>query len=140
MQKQIEEVMQLVDSYAHHERMQDSEASAQCREFVESKLRELLPVWQPIETAPKDGVEFISLIDGIPYLAFYDELGRFIRVTHSSREGFGRTWRIKEIDGREWKTLISEGEPARYEKNQIVWSDGFNFEPSHWMPLPKAPE
>ena len=41
-EKKIEEVMQIADSYAHRERMQDAESSAQCRVWLEEKLRQLL--------------------------------------------------------------------------------------------------
>lgn len=42
MQDKIREIMGLADAYAHHERMQDAWAAEQCRELIESKLRELL--------------------------------------------------------------------------------------------------
>lgn len=47
----VQEIMGLVDAYAHHERMQDSEAVAQCREFIETALREL------VERQQKDAVD-----------------------------------------------------------------------------------
>ena len=54
MSKQIEEVMALVEEYGSsretHYKGAEDELSA-----IEAKLRELLPGWLPIESAPKDG-------------------------------------------------------------------------------------
>lgn len=94
--------------------------------------------WQPIETAPKDGFEFFALIDGLPYKAFFDELGRFIRLTHSNRS-LGKRYRVHEIDGKELLEVISEGAKDNYQVTQMVWQSGFEHKPTHWMPLPPPP-
>lgn len=56
MDDKIKEVMGLVDSLLLSEQMQDAEAVSQCREAIESKLRELVPVWLPIESAEKPAI------------------------------------------------------------------------------------
>ena len=54
MQKQIEEVMALVDYFKGAVEFGDVEDISVAREDIEAKLRELLPVWQPIESCLDD--------------------------------------------------------------------------------------
>lgn len=52
----IDEVVGLVESLEQSIGMRDTEAIGQCREAIRAKLTELMPAWQPIGSAPKDGV------------------------------------------------------------------------------------
>lgn len=109
MSKQIEEVMELVQEYASaSESFPDYATMREVRESwtaIEAKLRELLPVWQPIETAPKDGTHVLTSSMGQPIVIHWAEHG-----TYSS-------WELT------------------YGDDSTLW-----FEPTNWMPLPKAPE
>jgi hypothetical protein len=97
--------------------------------------------WRPIGEAPKDGTEFYSLIDGLPYLSKYDEHGRFLRCNHGNAAP-GASYRVHEING---VRLLEELTPAEYDyqKQWNIWKLGFSHKPSHWcpaMPLPPAPK
>jgi len=70
------------------------------------------PLWQPIETAPKDGTEI--LVYGIAT----GELGG----VHEEPEVWKVSWFFKD-----WSLCGGEG--------YSVWVDS----PTHWMPLPEAP-
>jgi len=70
------------------------------------------PLWQPIETAPKDGTEI--LVYGIA-------TGEFGGV-HEEPE----TWKVSWLFTN-WSLCGGEG--------YAVWVDS----PTHWMPLPEAP-
>jgi len=69
------------------------------------------PQWQPIETAPKDGTEFMAWWEGEfePKVRFDQEIERY--------EFFGR------ID-----------------YDQDGWSDEYIKGPSHWMAIPTPPK
>lgn len=69
MSKQIEEVMELVDALQWEaESCIVSHGSLkkvdEIRTAIESKLRELLPVWLPIESAPADQWVLVEYADG----------------------------------------------------------------------------
>jgi len=92
--------------------------------------------WMPIETAPKDGTIFIAFIDGLPYKAKYDEWGRFTWYIHHNRAGRGRCYQKHEIDGKELLEILDEGEDDNYEVTGILWSRGFDYQPTGWIPAP----
>jgi len=93
----------------------------------------------PIETAPKDGRDFIALVGGLPYMAHYDEFGRMVRMTHCNRRGYGRSYTTHQVDGKALIEILSEGEDDSYEVQGILWARNFNHKPTHWMPLPSFP-
>lgn len=96
-------------------------------------------MWQPIETAPKDGATFFAVQDGEVYVASFHD-GRLMFRTHDLREP--RTYQIVkvEMDGKEVEAsvLIEEG-PDVFEHHWCYWTRGFDFNPTHWMPLPSPP-
>lgn len=94
--------------------------------------------WMSIETAPKDGTLFYSLIDGIPYMSKYDKYGRFIWLNHSNI-GQGASYKIHNINGKRLLEEVSE-KKYNYQKEWTIWKKGFDFIPTHWMPLPTPPE
>ena len=94
--------------------------------------------WRPVETAPKDGTEFIVLIGGLPYKARYDEHGRFIWYMHLNRAP-GVSYKVHQIDG---ETLYERLTEAGYDcqPTGVMWKKGFEDKPTHWMPLPNPPQ
>lgn len=127
MSKQIEEVMQLltaatcagIDYGAAEEGVIARNCLAvlhKAEAAVDAKLRELLPEWQTIDTAPKDGTKI---------LAWNSEYGA--RETKSETYGEGSIGFSEGRTDRWWQWL----EP----KNN--WS--LKWSPTHWMPLPAPP-
>lgn len=107
MSKQIEEVMGRVHDYF-------VTGTDEARTAIESKLRELLPEWQPIESAPKD---FCTEFDGwngdrVPNICWahpeYSAKGHYDWCISVYENGYG--WVCERVTGL-----------------------------THWMPLPKDP-
>lgn len=116
MSKQIEEVMTLVE-----DQMEDANGGILSTEqyvkldLIRTKLRELLPVWQPIETAPK---EVCTEFDG-----WNGE-----RVTNVS-------WGWPDYHPKEKRCWIR----AVYETGH-GWINEEVHGLTHWIPIQKAPE
>ena len=73
--------------------------------------------WQPIETAPKDGMEIlVGVADGWDGPPFYSQGDRWAAWWHEGR------WRVHGLED-------DEAMPTFLDKNI-----------THWMPLPPAPE
>lgn len=125
MSKQIEEVMGLVE-----EQMEDanggilSTAQYVKLDSIRSKLLEFLPVWKPIESAPKDGTEV---------LCWREDCGQFI-AKHTSASSFPITQ--AEIDALDEETLFSQDWFTQWP--QAIRLDGSET-PTHWMPLQAPP-
>jgi hypothetical protein len=103
--KERQDALRIIDH------MIQNEAVIYSLENLETIRRALaMPAWQPIDTAPKDGTEFLAFawynISGVAY--------HFMEVCYL-RNGIFEGWGHDGIDG--------DG----------VW-------PTHWMPLPSAPE
>lgn len=109
MQKQIDEVMGLVEEYK--DVAVGGFSGWDERMAIESKLRELLPVWQPIETAPKQGREMFVV--------------RGFNVTNLN------------AGCRNYTTDAYCVWPGDEGNGWVRWPH--TFPPTHWMPLPKAP-
>ena len=130
MSKQIEEVMALVNAYAAMQGVEPYDKQIDAHDAIEAKLRELLPVWQPIESAPKDGSCILLGLEesedhgAVSTLGFWsegigdapDEMGHDDGFTDVNFQIFrgGRSWGVEKY---------------RYPA----------FQPTRWMPLPKAP-
>lgn len=68
--------------------------------------------WQPIETAPRDGTEIITVVKGfVPTIGWYD--------------------------GNEWlnHALLYDAVSSF-----LVDCDDIRYNPTHWMPLPEPPK
>lgn len=76
-------------------------------------------VWQPIETAPKDGSKVLLWVEDYPDTHIVDD-GMPCAVTATWSEFMG-----------EWNLLMAWG----YESEEGVYGV-----PTHWMPLPPPPE
>jgi hypothetical protein len=96
--------------------------------------------WQDISTAPRDGTEFLALLNGLPVKAKYDELGRFIWFAWCDMaQGPGYKCHDGLIEG---KRLLEEYQPKedpKWEITAFIWRSGFEAKPTHWMPLPPPP-
>lgn len=74
-------------------------------------------MWQPIETAPKDG----------SHILLYSP-----QDVHSAFVGF---WKDGHKFGRYWMAAGPEGEAC-----DCAGGWQYTRQPTHWMPLPAAPE
>lgn len=100
-EKKIEEVMGLVSRHgleyaAHWAPQEDADALYAA---IESKLRELVPVWLPIESAPKDGSEFIAVYAN---QGFVKTLAKW-NALHGYWENQGRWLPGFESNATHWK-------------------------------------
>lgn len=68
-------IARVVEAAVYREQAESPYASGAQNELDEAReaLRSALPVWQPIETAPKDGTDFIALQDGDVYRCKWHE-------------------------------------------------------------------
>ena len=96
--------------------------------------------WQPIETAPRNETEFLAKQDGEIYHAKSID-DRIVFRTHTLWEP-RKYRRVKaKMDGKEVDALvlINEG-PDEFVHSWTHWTRGFDFKPTHWMPLPETLE
>jgi hypothetical protein len=93
--------------------------------------------WQPIETAPKDGTQFIAKIGKAIYGAYYSD-GRFCWIMHANK-ATGRCYQNITIDGIEYQKELQPQGVENYQPEAKIWMLGFEDKPTHWMPLPKLP-
>ena len=134
MSKQIEEVMALVDefgdlceSFGDFESPKTGEQAMQKRESIEAKLRELLPVWQPIESAPKDVLVMVY----IPPQK--DDDPESVRIDFDFIDtGIAEDYWYNHGENYEHFCCVAKPEGSIGPKEKAPYT--------HWMPLPKAPE
>lgn len=97
--------------------------------------------WQPIETAPTEPyAKFLAVNhDGEVWVAAREQHGRLVFRTHQFREP--KRFTMRKIDGEEWlredKAYCEQH--SAWEDNWTLWTQGYEFKPTHWMPLPDAP-
>lgn len=81
--------------------------------------------WQPIDTAPKDGTPIVVWHNGDYHIARWSPLW-----TENNK-----TWLVRHPD---WTgghpTIVSEIEPNEFQRRAGLTG------PTHWMPLPAAPQ
>jgi hypothetical protein len=77
--------------------------------------------WQPIETAPRDGTDVLLYV---PRPSRYPELiyPPIQCVGHWRDDLADGWWRLSYVEGYEYDTELN------------------NYHPTHWQPLPTAPE
>lgn len=93
--------------------------------------------WRPIETAPKNWVEFLALQDSEIYHCRFDDHDRLAFRTHALWNPTKHRVINAEMDGKPVKAqvLVEEG-PETFEHRWTLWTRGFEFAPTHWQPLP----
>jgi hypothetical protein len=89
--------------------------------------------WQPIETAPKDGTVFMALNeDGEIHVCKIDKIGRKLRRSHQQR------WSQSFAHYDDMKVLTKE--EFHFDTYWSIWTKGYEFSPTHWIPLPNPPQ
>ena len=101
------------NDYARDGLIHSAEDMREARAFFAAMVERT--TWRPIETAPKDGTDFIGLWDGLAYTmrrqSYYEKFPH------------------------------QEGGPTyRYGWSAEVWDQHMPCWPTHWMPLPANPE
>lgn len=88
--------------------------------------------WQPIATAPRDGRPFLALNNDMEcHVSKIDEYGRILRRSHQQR--WSQSFLVEA--GRKWL----ESEEFNFDTHWSIWTRGYEFNPTHWMPLPSPP-
>lgn len=97
--------------------------------------------WQPIETMPREPHrQFLTLQDGEVYQTRFTDDGRISWRTHALRcpESYERVeieHRGQHVEAR----VYGPPQPEVFEHHWTLWTRGFDFKPTHWMPLPPPP-
>ncbi len=117
----IARLQRIADWFDLHDEFSFSEEPATIREAADA-LQALERVWQPIETAPKDGTQVI-LTNGVSVAQ-----GNWLHSEPFIREH-------RDLEGR----YIDQDESDGYD-GWIDFIGGMMPEPTHWMPLPTPPK
>ena len=92
--------------------------SSKLERLIESKLREMVPAWLPIDAAP---------VNRTVLLGFRNENGNW-RSTRGA-------W-MDEVEIASWE---NDDYPVGWYETPVEGEECFYIEPTHWMPLPKEP-
>lgn len=136
MNKQIDELMSLVTDYAttYHGFANGVFHATECisqEAAIYSKLQETIPQWQPIDTAPKDGTMVMLGREESEDQAAISLPGYWLEGMSDAPDEMGFDAGFTDVNfqvfrgGRSWGV-----ESYRYPA----------FQPTRWMPFPKAPE
>jgi hypothetical protein len=85
---------------------------------------DLVPQWQPIETAPKDGTEIIGVYSN--------------NYGYQDKPTVYGPWTVAFRNGA-WMASWAEGSVIEYESYSGTTYKDAEMEPTHWMPLPAPP-
>jgi hypothetical protein len=116
-----------MESLADDEIAEILDGFADCLESIAAHLSGMAAdTWQPIETAPRDGTEIVVCWPKV-------EIDDDCELTNKA---IGYVRAISSFAGGAWV------EPEFLEANGPSFDDDWDFamSPSHWMPLPAAPE
>lgn len=96
--------------------------------------------WKLIESAPKDGTEFLCLMEEAVYKARYFN-GNFSIFHHSPYQPSKHALIPAEYEGKE-VTAKYELERGRYicDPHYSSYVAGWTFKPTHWQAFPTAPQ
>lgn len=104
---------------------------------------ELPSQWRAISEAPKDGTRFLAWQNGEVYEARFTEENT-PRLCFRTHDLFvSERYRIVEtlMDGELVKAHVPVEKPwtEEFQHKWTLWTKGFEFEPTHFMPLPSPP-
>ena len=94
---------------------------------------------QPMASAPLDGTPFLAYQDREFYVAKHDEHGRLMFRTHSLFVGEKHQVFNTEFEGKIVTVKLPIDQPweERFDHSWTIWTDGFEFKPTGWSPLPE---
>jgi len=99
--------------------------------------------WRTIDSAPLDGTVFLSLNhDREVWVAKYAQESPPRLCYRTNRLHEPKSFAVKMFDGEQWTKEDKEFAVANeaWMNSWTYWSRGYDFKPTHWMPLPPPPK